>query len=240
MSEVSFNASVKEVQNFLKEIDLFKSSGVKVINKDDVSSDFKNASQKADYFKLYKVALSNFDYDILLKDDSIFQFSYKFNGIGLPEIRYAFFQNPTNYKSYNDFLEVLRESGIIEDESNENVPDIFEDDYQQFLTEQSINESAMCIRFDVDGGAYKPLIHSSAHFHIGHKNNVRIPCKIILSPLKFSIFIIKHVYYKVWKDQIAIPTGILSQTLNTARSRCINLDGLFWDQIIEQKELFFS
>ncbi|ALL05961.1 hypothetical protein AQ505_10930 [Pedobacter sp. PACM 27299] len=240
MSEMNFSNSVKEVQSFLKEIGLFKEQGVKVINRDDVSGEFKNASQKADYFNLYKVALRNFDYDILLKDDSIFQFSYKFNGSSPPDIRFAFFQNPRQYKSYDDFLEILTEKGLIEKEGNESISDLLEEEYQQFLTEQNINESSTSIRFDVDATAYKPLIHSTAHFHIGHKNNVRIPCKIILSPLKFSIFIIKHVYYTVWKTKIGEPTGILATSLSNSKSTCLKLHPLSWDQITEQKEMFFS
>ena len=108
MSISSFNSSYKDALTLLDNVKLLKSNGIKVINRDGVSQEFKTASQKNDYFKLYKSAISNFDYDILLIDDSILQYSFIDSGDLLPSIRYAYFQNPQEFKTYEDFLEFLR------------------------------------------------------------------------------------------------------------------------------------
>jgi hypothetical protein len=239
MSTVAFNSSLKEAQTLLNNIQLFKSIGVKVINKDDVSQEFKTASQKGDYFQLYKCAKTNFDYDILLSDDSLFQFSYKFLPGQLPQIRYAFFQNPQEFKSYEQYLELLRSKNIIEEETNEEIGNAFEEEYQQFLTEQNLNTSSISIRYDFDNDNYKPLIHSVSHLHIGHQNNIRIPCDKILTPLKFSVFILKHVYYYKWKDLVESGNAYLSHCLDNSKHTCLPLLTTHW-QAIETKELFLS
>jgi len=239
MSIGAFNTSLKEAQIFLSNVNLFKSLGIKVINKDDVSQEFKSASQKNDYFKLYKCALANFDYDILLSDDSIFQFSYKVNRGHLPFIRYAFFQNPQEYKSYEEYLENLRELGIVEEETNEEIGNSFENDYQQFLTEQNVNTSSTSIRYDLDYSNYQPLVHSVSHLHIGHANNIRIPCDKILTPLKFTVFVLKHVYYYQWKDLVETGNVYLSECLKSTKLNCPQLTAAHW-KVTETKELFLT
>jgi hypothetical protein len=239
MTLSTFNTSFNEACCFLGEINLLKSKGIKFLNKDDVSQEFKSMSQKNDYFNLYRCAIKNFDYDFLLYDDSIFQFSFKILQEKMPSIRFAFFQNPSEFKTYTEYLEHLRGLNIVTTESDEDIGDSLFEEYQQYLTEQSINSSSICIRYDVDAKNYSPLIHSTAHFHIGHVNNIRIPCDRILTPFKFVLFVIKHAFYHKWKDLIESNNKLLMDQLITAKSKCINLKSTHWTTH-EAKELFIS
>ncbi len=93
----------------MKQIGLLRQEGIKSINYNGVSAEFKSASQKQNYFETYKVALKNFDYDFLLNYESFFQFEFKPNAEfdGFPDIRYAFYQNPQEFKSYPEYIRYL-------------------------------------------------------------------------------------------------------------------------------------
>lgn len=234
-----FESSIQECKEFLLKIKILKAKGIKNINKDDVSQEFKTASQKASYLDIYQCAIRNFDYDFLLHDDSFFQFSFRGNSSEFPSMRFAYFQNPYDYKSYKDFILELRDLGYINNETDEEIGEIFWEDYQQYLSEQDINSSSVSIRYDVDLKNYSPLIHSVSHFHIGHRNDVRIPCDRVVTPLKFVIFVIKHAYYHVWKQLVESGSEPLLNSLKNAKNKCTPLTIDFWADN-EKSELFIS
>lgn len=240
MNVGNFEQSLDSVYPLLREMSLFGAKGYKKLNKDGVSDEFKRASYKGDYFSAYKAGISNFDYDFLLKDNSFFQFTLKDGNNGnLPDARYAFFQNPQEYITYEQYIEYLRGKSIIENETNDEIGLSFVDEYEQHLIEQQLNLSSTTIRYDVDEPGYIPLIHSVSHIHIGHINNVRIPCNRILSPMKFVLFVIKHVYYYEWKNAINNPSSILNRHLSNEKLACGGLNKSYW-QKEEEKELFLS
>ena len=162
---------------------------------------FKKVSRKNRHTDIYKVAIQNKDYEILLVDDSIFQFS-----IENYTLRYAFIQNPRLFINKEDFLTYLYTAEYLlsftEDELVELQNSINEEDYEQYLNEQDLNLEAQIIRYDLDLNGYDPLIHSCSHIHIGLNTNLRIPCSKILTPLNFIFFSVKHTYYKEWKAGI--------------------------------------
>ncbi|WKN31363.1 DUF2290 domain-containing protein [Porifericola rhodea] len=213
MNLAKFVGSLKEAQKLLKDYELLISVGEKVIHKDDVSQEFKKASQSKDYFNLYRVATQNFDYDILMYDESIFQFSYSNldTSAGIPEVRYMFLQNPQLFLTYNQYLTYLKDEGYIDEEEIETVGSSFYEEYQQYLNEQQVNTSNTSIRYDVDSKLHKPLVHSTAHFHFGHVTNVRVPCNQIVTPLGFVLFVLKHIYYTDWKEKLIKSEFIIEQ-----------------------------
>jgi len=238
MNLVSFRISLVEVSKLLTDIGFFRMKGIKSINDDGVSAEFKNVCQQLDYLKIYKVAVQNFDFDLLLFDESFFQFSLTVIN-DLVEVRYAFFQNPITYKSYEEYIEILREDGIISDETDEEIGDAFFEDYQQFISEQQINVASTTIRYDVDYNNYKPLVHSLSHIHIGNYNHIRIPCNKFITPLKFVLFILKHVYYKQWKNFIEGENAIISKALLEAKEKCSTIEEVYWTDL-EKLEMFLS
>ena len=207
MNLSTFNISIKEAEKMLRDVKLFRMNGIKSINEDGVSKEFKHTSQSCNYFKVYSVGLENYDFDILLNDQSYFQIEFK-EVKGRIEIRYAYFQNPIDHISYEEFIsQEFLVKGLYD--SIDDIGDLFQDYYDQFLVDQEFNSNYSTIRCDYDFENYKPLLHAVSHIHIGHRNNIRIPMNKTITPLMFVLFVIKHVYYYSWKT-LADPEKINS------------------------------
>lgn len=193
ISESTYNISINESIKFLKEIKLFKDVGPK--KGSDYSSEFKKASQKNKHIEIYNAIRENLDYEIVLFDDSFFQFSK-----GKNYLRFSFIQNPSYSYTKFDYLKILFSDselyGLSEDEMNALIN---ENEFEQYLNEQEINSNLVYIRYDFDKNGYSPLLHSYSHIHIGLSENLRIPSSIVLTPLEFVLFSIKQCYYAEWK-----------------------------------------
>lgn len=193
MNEATYNISIGESIKFLREIKLFKDVGPK--KGSEYSSEFKKASQNNKHTEIYNAIRDNLDYEIVLFDDSFFQFSHNQN-----YLRFSFIQNPSfSYTKY-DYLKIIFSEtdlyGLTEDEMGSLID---ENEFEQFINEQEINANLVYIRYDFDKNGYNPLLHSNSHIHIGLNENLRIPSSIILTPLEFVLFSIKQCYYAEWK-----------------------------------------
>lgn len=237
MNESQFNISVNNAYKFLKHCNLFRMKGIKSLVEHGVSDEFKEASQGGKYYDAYTKGLENYDYDVLLMDQSFFQFEY-LHKQDCDEIRYAFFQNPIDFISYKEYLEIDPVCSSL-DESIDEIGDIFYGEYQQFLDEQEMNSVYTTIRYDSDLSNYLPLIHSVSHIHIGHNNNVRIPINKLISPLRFVAYVVKHVYYYLWKDLVSNDLVYLKSILEESNHGCQLLDGSKWNSV-EELELYLT
>lgn len=157
------------------------------------SEEWFKASQSDDYNYLYKKARDHLNYDILLTDQSVLQFSYEEDQEGdINIIRYAYYEVPNDAPTYTEFLGSL---GLSYEECGE---DFFKD-YEQVISESSLKNSVTPIRYDYDLPLYKKVEHHPAsHLHIGHNNELRIPLAYILTPIGFIAFILRHIYRKEW------------------------------------------
>lgn len=228
MTEANFNISFSKIETTLKSFNLLKMKGIKNLIKNGVSDEFKKASLSNKYYEAYKVGLENYDFDFLLKDESYFQFQY-INKEGVLEIRYAYFQNPFEYLTYEEYLANEIDLEEIE-ESIESIGNIFEVEYNQFLNEQELSSNYSTIRYDSDFKNYKPILHSVSHIHIGHLNNIRIPLDKILSPLRFVLFTIKHIYYHNWKDRLENDKEGLITRLKDCMNGEEDLSDEYWNE----------
>jgi len=237
MNIANFNISIAEVETTLKSFNLFRMKGIKSINEKGVSPQFKLASIKEDYVKAYLEGLKYYDYDFLLNDQSFFQFEFS-KTKDFIDIRYAFFQNPINYVTYLEYLEEQIKTHEIA-ESIEEIGELLEDEYNQYLNEQELKSNYTTIRYDSDQNNYRPLIHSVSHLHIGHMNNVRIPIDKIISPLQFVLFTIKHVYYQEWKEKVEDDLEFIKERLTTSKNGELILTQDKWNEL-ESIELFLK
>lgn len=227
MNQALFNISLEESMQALKDFKIFRSKGVKSINGDGVSPEFKSFSQRKKYKETFLAGLRNYDYDVLLNDQSYFQFQFNKKNKYV-ELRYAYFQNPFSFKSYELFL---KEEVIAKGygDSVDEIGDLFQLEYQQFLEEQEAIETYTTIRYDSEPMGYKPLVHSASHLHIGYRNNIRIPLNKIITPLKFVLFVIKHVYYPNWKNMANDDISYIEKKLLQARLNCLDLNVSQWE-----------
>ncbi|NLR58859.1 DUF2290 domain-containing protein [Chitinophaga polysaccharea] len=235
ISEGKFSVSLNEAHGFLKNIELFKSLGRKRVG--NHSSKSKKVAKNNKHTEIYSVAVEEMDYDIILKDDSIFQFSRTDQ-----TLRYSFIQNPRVYTTKQDYLIEFMELDDLNQFSVEDLDkmilDINDHDYEQYLNEQELNIQANIFRYDLDEKGYAPLLHSYSHIHIGLNEDCRLTCSKVLTPFKFVLFSIKNTYYKQWKG-----LSEKDENFNKIISDCKNnLDPLpaeFWKQD-DEGELYFT
>jgi len=233
MNASQFNISLKDAISFIKEIGLFKSVGVKTIGQ--YSEEVKKVSKTNNHREIYECAIRNFDYEILLVDDSIFQFSYNED-----ELRYAFIQNPTKFVSKEDYITcILTPDEIKEIESIDDLLELInENEYEQFLDEQELNSTSNILRYDASSTGYKPMIHPFSHIHIGLNSDFRIPVSMLLTPLIFMKFCIKNTYYEIWKNAFKIIEDFPNKILQSKNS-CSLLNDKQWSEI-EKSELYLK
>lgn len=235
MNKAQFNISFKETVVVLKALGIFKDVGKKPIG--EHSNELKKLAKQNRHRVIYDCAIKNLDYDIILKDDSIFQFKYDND-----EIRYAFIQNPITFITKEEYLEhYFHKEDLLEMdeiELDELLKGISDFEYEQFLNEQELNITANIIRYDASNLGYTPLLHSFSHIHIGNNQDLRIPLDKIITPLKFSKFCIKNSFYPLWKNYFK-KNNEFKDEIKLAKSKCSNLPSNKWKEI-EKNELYLT
>ncbi len=179
---------------------------------------------------IYKLAISNFDYDILLYDESILQFEFtKFEGD--INLRYVYCQFPYDFPTYKTYL---KDIGHDYDE----VRDEFREDYEQEVNEAELKKICIYIRYDYNPLSYKPIVHAASHLHFGNNNTIRIPISRIISPCSFMLFILKYAYYDQWSSLMR-NSNFNSEFLRIKNS-CTSLlnSEIFKD--LDKKELYLT
>ncbi|MCZ8215777.1 MAG: DUF2290 domain-containing protein [Cyclobacteriaceae bacterium] len=219
----------------LKEIKLYKGKGPKTIGK--YSDDFKKVCRNNRHIEIYNTIRENLDYEILLIDDSFFQFSYDDN-----YLRFSFIENPNiTYTKFEYLKFVFPEYNLDEIPEEEIESLIDENEYEQFINEQEVNSNLIYIRYDYDKRGYRPLLHSCSHIHIGLNENFRIPSSIILTPLEFLMFCIKQRYFYVWKifHEKFEPGDWLKKRSDSKKLCQVISDSSTWDKI-EKNEIYIA
>lgn len=235
ISEALFNISLKDSIKLIKQVNLFKGVGPKNIG--DYSDEFKKVCRNNKHIETYNTIRDNLDYEIVLNDDSFFQFSIEKN-----YLRFSFIENPNfNYTKY-DYLKISYPDEDVYALSEDEISELInENEFEQFLNEQEINSNLIYIRYDYDIKGYKPLLHSQSHLHIGFNENSRISASIVFTPLQFVTFCIKQSYYDLWKIHFeSIDVKVISSQLNSIKNQCPKIsDKKIWDDI-ERNEIYIS
>lgn len=203
MNEGTFWSSYTDSVRFLKKLDLLKEENSH--KRVPYTQGCAEYSRGKDYKELYQSLADNRDYDVLLKDDSMLQMSI--NG---GESRLMFIQNPLLHVTFESYIEEI--GWDKEYLSVEQLHEAFDDDYSQVLEGMKLNSGAVYFRYDVDARGRKgnENIHAYTHLHIGLNNSIRIPVGVHLTPLAFTMFVIRHVYYDIWVNGVrsgAIKSG---------------------------------
>ncbi len=225
MNEGIFWTSYTESVRFLKKLDLLKEENVH--KRVPYSQGCAEYSRGKDYKSLYQNLVDNRDYDILLKDDSMLQMSLN-NG----ESRLMFIQNPLMHISFETFLE---EMGLeATQEMMNQLHEAFDEDYHQALEGMNLNSGAVYLRYDVDerGRKNNENIHAYTHLHVGLNNSIRIPVSLHLTPLAFTMFVVRHVYYDVWVH--AVRSGFIT---GGHKAQCQTLPPEMWTN--EEKKFLY-
>lgn len=223
-----FNKSIKQSIELFDKLSFLLQSGP--MNSLSVSEETKRASYRSkSYRELYDTIVSFQDFNVLLPDGALFQFTKLGKGINS---RLAFYPNPYKFISFQDekqaALELL-DAGEIE-----------LDEYEQLLSESDCYTEIPLIRYDVDESAHCEFFHPTAHFHIGFFSENRWPVRRLLTPLAFTFKILLHYYPELWRKhnkQFSLDLDYRNELKN-----CLMLDNidkaLFMP--IESERLHFS
>lgn len=189
MNPGKYRSSLEESVRLLKKLELLGEVRFEKIR--DLSfSKFlssKVIEKQNHYYDLYRYLVENGLYDIILCDNSIFQFSFE-NGI----CRYAFYPNVDSV-TYEEFLE---EIGL----SYREIGESFHEDYDIYLMQQKQVLQRVSVRYDYSTLEYQESLHSVSHFHFGSEKDLRIDSSLILTPVMFVLFIAKNYYFSTWKE----------------------------------------
>lgn len=223
MTVNSFNIRVKtNVVHFLKKMNLFKSENY--VDSDHYADSVKEISRKGTYKQIYDEICKTYSFDILLSDDSIFQFH---KNVG--NYRYCFVQNPSVKYSWEEYL---CKNGL-------KMEDLPEEEYNLYRSYYDNNEedcfrnvyNPMYIRYDVSGEEYSECCHPYSHLHIGLHNELRIPVSKILTPEQFTEFSVKMTYRALWVEMFK--KGEISEFHKQVKQGCEKVDDKYWS--IEDK-----
>lgn len=183
-----FRQSLAQTKRLLKKKGLLKGQQDR---RAALSPAFQSVMMRDDYRLLYQVAVEMFDYDILFFDESIFQFSHQTDAAGRLILRYAFYQQPYDFVTYEEFV---ANNGFDLEEAG----DLFRGEFEQALSEADLNTAAVAIRYDYAENAYKPGVHPVSHIHFGLGNQLRIPMHCWLTPSMFVLFVLRQAYPGIW------------------------------------------
>ncbi|MBQ7327894.1 MAG: DUF2290 domain-containing protein [Clostridia bacterium] len=186
MNRSKYLTNIEECYNLLKSFSILsdKTFHYKQTNDRKFSVEFYQNIHCDCNITKYRSILKNYDYDFILKDNSIFSFSVLFSDNKVSKISMYYYQNPYSFPSVEDY-----------DKYKEN-PEYFE----QKCDEAELTNNWTIIRYDYSESEedYKELIHYPAHLHIGNNNEIRLPFNMLITPLSFINFVVMQVYPNIW------------------------------------------
>jgi len=179
---------------------------------------------------IYKLAINDFDYDILLYDESILQFEFSKLEENI-NLRYVYCQFPYDFPTYEVYLKNI---GYNYDE----VRDKFRGDYEQEVNEAELKKICIYVRYDYDPLSYEPIVHAASHFHFGNNNTIRIPISRIITPYSFVLFILKHAYYTQWSS--LMKNNDFKSEFSCMKNSCTSLLNSETFKDLDKKELYLT
>jgi len=234
----AFWDSVNTFKRLLDKLDILKEH--KNNKRGIYSSDFLNIMHSNYYYNIYDIAINNFDYELLLDDDSFFQFSYREESISM-----AFYPKPINYMSFKDYIYDVFNDYVISMSPEE--LDSFENnvlaegdyysDYEQYLIEKQTLSNIVPIRFDFDNKYYHPVFHPLCHLHIGCSNDIRIAMDKHPTPHLFGLFILKNYYPNSFFSLNGNKEKIINPLIDfPSKETCVNVHE---NKFIDENKIFY-
>ena len=217
----------QEAVNLLEYCALHKDSIIKANRQRNIIKREINTLQA--FIEYVDAVLYSYDFDILLPDDSFFQFNkYSINGEEV--YRYVFMQNPKRKISFDEFCV---KNGIDKNDGYiDSIREIYDDDESPEV--MTLIQFPLYLRFDVDKKGYNPNLHSYAHLHVGTFGDARIPARQILTPPAFVSMVIKMIYPNNWERMLNLQKG---NQLYDFKRQCQKVEKTYWN-IMEDRDIF--
>lgn len=235
-----FRTNIELSINFLTKLNLNKEiNRIKICNpnfKSKYSKSFLDLIYNDNYKLVYDTAISNGDYDILLTDDSFFQFSY-LKSEDRFVIKYSYYPNPYNFQSFLQFKSnLIKENVISEEEQNDDYT--IDCLYEQYKIEADLKKEIISMRYDYDEFEYSELCHPISHLHIGLYDETRIPINYVMLPELFVQNVVMLIYSKEWKT--AVENEQIKAMCFDGKKRAIRCSGSELLNSVEKKILYIN
>lgn len=231
MNEGKIKDSINKTRKLLSKMEILKEYKISNCNELDFdkkySKDFKDIMFSDDYPNLYRTAMKNGDYDILLSNDSFFQFSYEKT---TKKIRYQYYPNPFENMTYENF--VKEQFGNEEGNEKSYLPE-----YEQYIDENTIIKynKWFSIRYDYDKNEHQKYIHPISHLHIGLNNSTRIPLDYIVTPQLFVYIVCMLQFKDEWKK--VVDDTKLIEEYKTIKKKALEIENNILDR--DEKNIIF-
>jgi hypothetical protein len=140
------------------------------------------------YLEQWRTALTERWYHVRLEDHSILLFD---ETEGRPS--YSYIQCPLEIESMREFLNRTgRECSV------RNIREA-QEEYENLWETAELKKQLTPIRYDYDPTGYVSGSHPLGHIHIGLGNSVRIAVRRSMSPMAFSLFVMRQMYPSCWR-----------------------------------------
>lgn len=158
----------------------------------EVNSEFRDLvlSENSTYVEIFLAGLRLSHYNFLLTDYAYFQFSWAPND----NVRYAYYPNPYATGRSAGAFDFRRRRTLVEQGA------ITQEDYLAMLRDADAELRVPLIRYENAPSQYKGLKHPCSHLHIGHHGDNRWPLNRVLTPLAFTLWILKQYYGSEWAE----------------------------------------
>lgn len=229
MTDNSFCIKVRDnVVPFLTRATLLKEN---IFNPDSHYSDrVKEIARNGSQYDILNEIWNTYSYDLLLKDDSIFQFHKEGDNL-----RYCFMQNPKVKISWEEYLYKynLKEKELAADEF-----ELWRGCYDNGDDESCYTHCnyPVYLRYDVSDKQYIECFHPYSHLHVGLHNEIRFPIAKILTPEMFAQIVVKMTYPEVWKKMME-QNGI-KEFYKMVKKGCKDVPKNRWSEL-DKCDLFF-
>lgn len=156
-----------------------------------VCDDFRETALRTDahHVEIYLCGLKSQNYNILLNDYSFIQYSWEKD----EHYRYAFYPNPFGSRSPEGRINFLKKRKMV----TEGI--ISEEEFLTLLDESQNEGFIPILRYENSPEQYDEFAHPCSHLHIGTHGENRWAFQRALSPLAFSMLVVKQYYPDEWK-----------------------------------------
>jgi len=156
-----------------------------------VNDEFRDSalSSESQYHNIYLLGLRLSYYNFLISDYSFFQFSW----FTRDHVRYAYYPNPF-ISSESDLADLRHWRDMLA------TGFISLDDYLDVLRDSKPGIGVPPIRYENATGQHRGLQHPCSHFHIGHHEDNRWASNRVITPLAFTLLVLKQYYGAVWRE----------------------------------------
>lgn len=213
-----FNAELFEVEQLLQDCSLLKERNVG--NRKRLgAAELAGLEYKEQWEKLTKAN----DYDFKLINDAILSFQLVYES---GDVRYVWLESPRVVETFGDFargyvLDVMGVDQLAEPQVEALIEEFTEDitaAYEVRLAESPLKLFVTPLRYEFHRTGYKKGWHPISHVHVGQNYDIRLGCAHVLTPLAFTLFVMRQMYCEKWKE--LLNSGWALANRHRAREMC--------------------